>query len=139
MNRRRFLQSAVGGGVVFTTGCVLSSEDTEPLNFGIDNWRTERYSADVSLEKNGEQVLFDADIDVPAHQGEESDPVGVFMRDVARVSNGDTIHAVVLIDNNELETQYEISCSEDDRFDNNLFLRIFSNVERGMQFRQNEC
>ena len=139
MNRRRFLQSAGGGGAFFAAGCVSLSDDSDPLTFGIENWRDERYSAEVELEKNEETVVLDASVDVSAHQDESSDPVGAYIFDVTDVANGDVIDATVSIDGDELETRYEVSCTAVDHAENNLFLRIFSNVDRGMQFRGSEC
>lgn len=139
MYRRRFLQSAGGGGAVFIAGCLSLSEDSDPLTFGIENWRDERYSAEVELEKNEETVVLEASVDVPAHQDDSSDPVGAYFFDVADVANGDSIDATVFIDGDELETRYEVSCTAVDSAENNLFLRIFSNVDRGMQFRGSEC
>ena len=139
MDRRRFLQSAAAAGMFSFAGCVFSSEDSDPLNFGIENWRDERYSAKVELERNEETVVLDASIDVPAHQGESSEPVGTYIFDVTNVENGDIIDAELVIDDSVLETRYEVTCTAVDAADNNLFLRIFSNVDRGMQFRGSEC
>ena len=139
MDRRQFLQSAAGGGMVFAAGCISLGGDSDPLNFGIENWRDERYAAEVELEKNEETVVLDASIDVPAHNDDSSDPVGTYIFDVTDVENGDIIDARVVIDDDELETRYEVTCTAVDDVENNLFLRIFSNVDRGMQFRGSEC
>lgn len=125
--------------MLFAAGCVSLGEDADPLNFGIENWRDERYAADVKLEKNGETIVLDARIDVPAHQNESSDPAGTYIFDVADVENGDSIDARVFIDGEEMKTRYEVSCTAVENVENNLFLRIFSNVDRGMQFSGSEC
>lgn len=139
MNRRRFLQAATGGGMVFATGCVSLDENSKPLNFGIENWREERYFAEVALEKNETEYILDASVDVPAHHDEHSDPVGAYIFDVTDVINGDIIDVNVFINDSELKTRFEVTCSAVDRVENNLFLRIFSNPDRGMQFRGSEC
>lgn len=139
MNRRRFLQGTVGSGVLLTAGCSSLAAESEPFNFGITNWRDRRYTADVRLEENEETVLLDARVDVPAQREQDDEPPGALFRDLTDVSNGDIIDATVIIADTELETQYEVTCSTSENAENNLFLRIFSNEDRGMQFRGSEC
>lgn len=139
MNRRRFLQATLCSGILLTAGCISLGEKSEPFNFGITNWRDQRYTADVLLEENGESVILDAHVDVPAHRKEDSEPVGTLFRNLTDVSNGDVIDATVFIEDTELETRYEVTCSTSENAENNLFLRIFSNEARGMQFRGSEC
>jgi hypothetical protein len=93
----------------------------------------------VLLEESGERVLLDARVDIPAHREEDGDPAGALFSNLADVSDGDMIDATVSIDDYELETQYEVTCSTSGNTENALFLRIFSNEDRGMRFEGSEC
>jgi len=141
MHRRRLLQSLVSGGILFTAGCTSLRENSDSFNFGIENWREQRYFADVVLRKNDETVFLDAEVDIPAHRpADESDePASVYVFDTANVADGDIIDAQILIDESEFETRYEVTCTSSEHAENNLFFRIYSSEDREMQFRGSEC
>lgn len=139
MRRRQLLSGLAATAGAATAGCASLRAASEPFTFGVSNWRDRSYTAEVVLRKNGDRILFDARVDVPAHRPADDDPRGILVRDLTAVSDGDVIDARVDVDGREFETAYEITCSHSENAENNLFFRIFSDEDRGMRFDGSEC
>jgi len=140
MKRRRLLQSAVSGGILFTAGCTSLREDPGPFNFGVTNWRDQQYFAEIVL-RNDESIFLDVEADIPAHPLEEDseDPKVIIFDDVANVTDGDVIEAQILINGSEYETEYEVTCNSRENAESGLWFRIYSDEDRGMEYQKNEC
>ncbi|MFP9191585.1 hypothetical protein [Natronosalvus vescus] len=137
MERRALLGTL---GLVTTSGCLSVLRDSASVTFEIVNFRAERFTADVTLRRDGAVVL-DGFVDIPAREPDE-DASGLSLQTLESVSNGDAIDARVEIDGREYESRYEITCSGSDRAANTFQFTIWSSEDRGddgMAFEGSTC
>jgi hypothetical protein len=139
MDRRTFLATVGSGTLVLTTGCSAVLEEPGPFDFGIINWRQRAYAAEVVLRKNDGEKLVDGRFDIAANGPDREDPPGIYLRDVTRVRNGDTVDARVVLDGETFRGSYEVTCNRTDGFGNDFFLRIYSGEPSEIDFSGSEC
>lgn len=138
MDRRRALRTVGSAGVALAAGCSAIFEDAGPFHFGITNWRERTYRAELLLEKNGETVV-DGRFDIAANGPAHEEPPGIYLQDVARVTNGDDINARVVLDGDTYRGHYEVTCNRRDGSRNNFFLYIRSGEPGEITFSGSEC
>lgn len=139
MNRRGFLKTVGCGSVASTAGCSSILEDSGPFHFGITNWREREYAAQLSLRKNDEEDLIDGRFDIAANGPDYEEPPGIYLQDVTRVKNEDTINARVVLDDESYRGSYEVTCNQREGSENNFFLYIRSAETSEIEFGGSEC